>query len=85
VNFGKQTNLPSTNMFPNLNHYLVLAEKIFFILGAVIYFIFSLVVVKQTTTMSKNVQDKFNAILIIFSYLHLAFSLLLVIITITIL
>ena len=72
-------------MILNLDHYLALAEKIFFILGAIIYFVFALVVVKQTTTMSKYVHDIFNTILIIFSFIHLAFSLLLVIMTIVVL
>ena len=68
-------------MIDQINTYLLLFEKICAVLGAVIYFVFSLVVVKQVTSMSNNVYDKFNSLLIIFSYLHLAFSVFLVILT----
>jgi hypothetical protein len=35
-------------------------------------------VVKQATSMSKSITDKFNPILIIFSFIHLIFSVVLV-------
>ena len=57
---------------------LLLLEKIFAILGTILYFIFSIIIVKQVTSMSQNVYDKFNGILIVFSYLHLLFSLFLI-------
>lgn len=72
-------------MFGSINSYLLLAEKICGILGTIIYFIFSLVVVKQVGTMSKNVKDKFNGILISFSYLHLIAAGILVFLAVTIL
>jgi hypothetical protein len=72
-------------MFPQINTYFLLLEKFAFVLGAFLYTIFALVIVKQTTMMSKNVSDKFNSILIIFSYLHLAFSIFLVFLTLVIL
>lgn len=65
-------------MLGGLNNLLVLAEKLFGVLGAIIYLIFSLVVVKQVGTMSKNVKDKFNGVLIAFSYIHLIAAILLV-------
>lgn len=65
-------------MFQDINNYLLLAEKILGILGTLIYLIFSLVVVKQVKTMTKNVKDKFNGVLIVFSYLHLLVAILLV-------
>ena len=65
-------------MFPDLNNYLVILEKIFGVLGALIYLIFSLVIVKQVGTMTKNVKDKFNGVLIAFSYMHLIAAVLLV-------
>jgi hypothetical protein len=71
-------------MLPFTN-YLLLAFKFFFVLGAVLYFIFSIVIVKQTTTMSQNVSDKFNPFLIAFSYLHLLFAFSLIILTLIIL
>lgn len=72
-------------MFPDLNNYLIIIEKIFGVLGAIIYLIFSLVVVKQVGTMTKNVKDKFNGILIFISYLHLAAAIFLVFLAWTIL
>lgn len=72
-------------MLPDLNNYLTIIEKIFGILGALIYLIFSLVVVKQVGTMTKNVKDKFNGVLIVISYLHLMAAVLLVFLAWTIL
>ncbi len=50
---------------------LLLVQKIFGLTGALIYFIFAFIIVRQVTSMSKIVHDKFNTLLIIFSYLHL--------------
>lgn len=72
-------------MFGNLSNYLLIAERVFGILGAVVYFIFALVVVKQVSTMSKNVKDKFNGILIAFSYLHLLLAIILIFMAATVL
>jgi len=72
-------------MFPDLNNYLTILEKIFGVLGALIYLIFSIVVVKQVGTMTKNDKDKFNGVLIVFSYLHLVAAILLVFLAWTIL
>lgn len=72
-------------MLPQFTGYLYLFEKICFILGAILYCIFSLVVVKQTHMMSQNVNDKFNGVLKIISYLHLAFALFVLFLTLTIL
>ena len=70
-------------MIDQLNTYFLLIMKIFFFLGAILYLIFSIIVHKQTTTMTKNIYDKFNSIIIVFSYTHLIFSVLLVILTLT--
>ena len=64
----------------NLEFYFFGITKIFFILFAVLYFIFALIVVKQVTSMSRSVSDKFNVVLVIFSFIHLAFSVLLILI-----
>jgi hypothetical protein len=72
-------------MFPQINNIILIAEKSFFVLGAIFYLVFALIIVKQTTMMSKNVSDKFNSILISFSYLHLLFSILLVFLTLVLL
>ena len=72
-------------MFPQINNILLLVEKASFILGSVFYLIFALVIVKQNSMMSKNVNDKFNAILITISIFHLIAAGILVFLTITIL
>jgi hypothetical protein len=72
-------------MFSQFSNYLLLMEKSFFVLSAVLYLFFAFIIVRQTTMMSKNVYDKFNAILVTFSYLHFAFSIFLVILTLLIL
>ncbi|MBU3935249.1 hypothetical protein KJ909_01095 [Patescibacteria group bacterium] len=62
-------------MNQEVSFFLSLSQSIFAFLGSLIYSIFALVIVKQVKSMSKNVYDKFNRILIIFSYLHFVFSL----------
>jgi hypothetical protein len=69
----------------NFSNYLLLVTKFFFVLGAVLYFIFSIIIVRQTTTMTRNVSDSFNPILIAFSYLHLAFAFAMVLFTLVVL
>lgn len=66
----------------NVFHFL---EKFLGIAGSIIYLIFSLVVVKQVNTMSKNVKDKFNGILITISYIHLLGAIVLIFLALTIL
>jgi hypothetical protein len=72
-------------MFPQINLYLQIVEKASFVLGSILYLIFALVVVKQVGSMTKNVYDKFNNILIAFSYIHFAFAIFLVFLTLVIL
>jgi len=64
-------------MNQEVSFFLSLSQSIFAFLGALLYSIFALVIVKQVKSMSKNVYDKFNQVLIIFSYLHFVFSLIL--------
>lgn len=61
---------------------LLLIQKIFAISGSVIYLIFSTVVVRQVASMSKIVHDKFNTILIIFSWIHLFGAVILVLLAV---
>jgi len=68
--------------FSGFFHFL---EKLLGITGSVIYLIFALVIVKQVNTMSKNVKDKFNGILITISYVHLLGAILLIFLALTIL
>ena len=62
----------------NLDSYFFGVTKIFFVALSILYLIFSLIVVKQVTSMSKSITDKFNIILIAFSFIHLIFSVVLV-------
>jgi hypothetical protein len=62
----------------NIESYFFIFTKAFFVLSSLIYLVFSLIVVKQVTSMAKSVKDKFNPILVTFSYLHLAFSIFLI-------
>lgn len=66
-------------MLPDFSGYLYLLGKIFTFLGTGIYLIFAIIVVKQVAMMTKNVYDKFNNIVIIFSYIHLALALFLMV------
>lgn len=61
-----------------LENYFLKFIKIFFIIFSVLNLIFSLIVVKQVTSMSKDINDKFNFILISFSYLYVILSILLI-------
>ena len=65
----------------NFNLYLTIFEKAIFVIASVLYLIFAFVIVKQVSMMTRNVKDKFNAILSIFSILHLIFAILLVLLT----
>jgi hypothetical protein len=65
--------------------YFLLAQKLFFVACAILYFIFSLIIVKQVTSMSKNVHDKFNPFLISFSFIHLIFSAVLIFLVVVLL
>lgn len=73
------------NVLTNWPKYFLLAEKSFFVFCAVFYLIFAIIVVKQVTMLSKNIKDKFNSILITFSLIHLAFSVFLIFLCVTIL
>lgn len=62
--------------------YFLLIQKIFFILCSLFYFIFAAIVVRQTLSMSKNIVDKFNPVIIVFSYIHLVLAAFLILSTI---
>ena len=62
----------------NLESSFFVVTKAFFVICSIFYFIFSLIVVRQVAASSKSVTDKFNPILIAFSYIHLAFAVVLI-------
>ena len=64
--------------FIGLENYFLIVIKVFFILGSILNLIFSFIVVKQVASMSKNINDKFNFILVIFSYIYLTLSVILI-------
>jgi hypothetical protein len=67
--------------FMGFENYFLIIIKGFFIIGSILNLIFSFIVVKQVTSMSKNIIDKFNYFLIIFSYIYLIISFVLVLTT----
>ena len=72
-------------MNQDINNFLTIIEKIFGVTGSIIYLIFSGVIVKQVTTMSKNINDKYNGLLIAVSYFHLVAAIVLVLMVVMIL
>jgi len=72
-------------MLQNIGLYLYLFQKLAVVLGTILYLVFGVIIVKQTSTMTKNINDKFNFVLIAFAYLHLAFSVFLVFLTLVML
>lgn len=72
-------------MLPDLNLYLLLIEKTIFVIGSLVYLVFAVIIVKQTTVMTRNISDSFNPVLIAFSYIHLLFSIFLVLMTLVLL
>jgi len=67
-------------MLPDFTNYFVILERIFAFLGTGLYLIFAIVIVKQVSMMTKNVYDKFNGIIIAFSYIHLVLAIFLMVI-----
>lgn len=51
-----------------------LALKIFFLIGLLVYLVFSLVVVRQVRIMNQTLDVGLEGVLILVSYLHLAFA-----------
>ncbi len=72
-------------MNQDINNFLTIIEKIFGVTGSIIYLIFSGVIVKQVTMMSKNINDKYNGLLIAVSYFHLVAAIVLVLMVVMIL
>lgn len=61
-------------IFTNFNGFILVGLKYFFLACTVFYFIFAIILIRQVTTMTKNITDKFNYIPISLSYIHLMFS-----------
>ena len=61
-------------MFSSINSLLILLEKLFVVIGSIIYFIFALIIVKQATNFSKYIKDIFNTVITVVSMVHLAIS-----------
>jgi hypothetical protein len=66
-------------MIPNFDSIISISLKIFTLVGLGVYFIFALIVVKQVSVMSQNIYDLYNGHLKLFSYIHLLFSILVII------
>jgi len=59
--------------------------QIMFVVGLVIYFLFALVILKQTKVMSQTIEGKYNKAIITFAWMHLIMVVLLVVLAIVIL
>lgn len=69
-------------MIPDLSGFLTFLGRLFAIVGTGLYLIFAIVIVKQVSMMTKNVYDKFNGVVILVSYLHLALAIFLMLMSI---
>ena len=67
---------------PDFTNIFSISLKIFSLAGLSVYLIFALIVVKQVSVMASNVHDLYNSHLKLFSYLHLVFALLILILAI---
>lgn len=89
ANIFNSINTGDNNVFANINNnwlqYFLVVEKGFFVILSFLYIIFSIVVVRQVTSLSKNISGKFNVILTTISYINLIFSFFLVFLTLIIL
>lgn len=59
--------------------------KGFFIVGLVMYVLFSLVIVRQIKNMTEAVEDEYNGIISIFSWMHLLLAIGVLVLAITVL
>lgn len=77
------------NVFVDINNnwlkYFLGIEKGFFVILSLLYIIFAVVVVRQVTSLSKEVGGNFNLILTTISYINLIFSFFLVFLTLLVL
>ncbi len=69
-------------MIPDFDNIISIAFKIFTFVGLGVYLIFALIIVKQVSVMSQNIYDLYNSQLKVFSYLHLLFSVLIILLAI---
>lgn len=79
----------NNNIFIDINNnwlkYFLGIEKGFFVILSLLYIIFAIVVVRQVTSLSKEIGGNFNIILTTISYINLIFSFFLVFITLLVL
>lgn len=57
-----------------LNTAIYIFQKIFVVVGTIVYFIFATIVLKQTTSLSKNIHDKFNQVVVSAAFIHMIAS-----------
>ena len=72
-------------MNQDINNFLTIVEKVIGVTGSIVYLVFAGVIVKQVTMMSKNINDKYNGLLIAISYIHLVVAIFLVLMVVMIL
>lgn len=72
-------------MNQDINNFLTIVEKVIGVTGSIVYLVFAGVIVKKVTMMSKNINDKYNGLLIAISYIHLVVAIFLVLMIVMIL
>lgn len=79
----------NTNVLVDINNnwlkYFLGIEKTFFVILSILYIIFSIIVVRQVTSLSKELGGKFNLILTTISFFNLIFSFFIVFLTLLVL
>jgi hypothetical protein len=58
---------------------ILVIVKWFFVVGLIMYSLFAVVVIKQVSVMSETVDSSVNSVMKLFSWLHLAMAILLVV------
>lgn len=66
---GTQDSIPT-----DLNGFAIGFTKMLFLMGAVLYIVFSFIVVRQIHLMKSTVQTEFSGLVQILGYVHLAFA-----------
>lgn len=71
------TGIQLINILKALTFFVII--KWFFVVGLIMYAIFAVVVIKQVSVMSETVESSVNSVMKLFSWLHLAMAVLLVV------
>lgn len=71
--------LGAQSTLPDVNDLAVMFTKLLFILGALLYTVFAIIVVRQIQLMKNTVVTDFSSVVQLLGYLHLVFALVVVV------